>query len=236
MSKIYEYISENEDGVDEAMLSAKFNDLTKIDIAKELSVLLRGNQIEVLTIEGKMLYKSSLVKVDNYTTMIMMLIQHSGTTGVWLRDIKTKTNIPHNLVLKILKNLESARKIKSIKNIKNNRKMYILYDTKPDDNVSGGVWFSNNDVDLDFVNRLMDVIYKYCYKPEDASILTKLESLVKEDDLFEFILKNKLTEVELTMNDLGVLIDTLIYDGRMERYRVNGTSFLRSLKEDYLLY
>lgn len=118
--------------------------------------------------------------------------------------------------------------------MKNNRKTYILYDIKPDEEVTGGVWFSNNDVDLVFVNKLMDIIYKFCYKKDDAYSISKIDSLVRVTDLVDFITNSHISEIPLSLMDINILLDCMVFDGRLERYEVPDGIALRVLKPDYL--
>lgn len=234
MTEMLEYIKKNENGVTEQMLCSNFTTLNKVEIANNLNILIQQNQIEVLKDGNTIYYKAIVNKSVGYEALILNLIGQSGSSGMWLRDIKSKTNIPHNLVLKILKVLEDTRKIKSIKSVKNNRKTYVLYDIKPDEDVSGGVWFSNNDVDLVFVNKLMDIIYQYVHRPEGPYILNKIDNLVNVKTIREFILHSKISEVELSMEDINTLIDCLVYDGRIERIETGDGIVLRALNENYM--
>lgn len=236
MNNITEFLGGFEDGATEDQLCDNFPKLKKIELATALNTLLQSNQIEVVTIDGRIRYKAVQNRTADYEVMILSLLGQTGSTGMWLRDIKTKTNIPHNLILKILRNLEAARKIKSLKSVKNNRKMYMLYNVKPNDDVTGGVWFSNNDVDLIFVNRLMDIIYHYCQRKEEAYALQRMDCLTRLTDLKEFIANSKISEVELSVNDLNTLVDCLVYDGRMECYTLDDGIALRTLRSEYLKY
>lgn len=234
MNEMLEYIKKNENGVTEQMLTSNFQILNKTEIANILNILLQQNQIEIVKDGNTIYYKAIVNKSVGYEALILNLIGQGGSSGLWLRDIKSKTNIPHNLVLKILKTLEDTRKIKSIKSVKNNRKTYVLYDIKPDEDVSGGVWFSNNDVDLVFVNKLMDIIFRFIYKQESPYFLNKIDNLVKLKSIREFILNSKISEVELSMEDVNTLIDCLVFDGRIEKIETADGISLRALNENYM--
>lgn len=253
MNEMLEFIKKYENGVTEQMLCSNFPGLTKGEIAGGLNGLLQQNQIEIVKesatlSKGKgrdakdnyvLYYKVLQNKNIGYEALILNLIGLGGSSGLWLKDIKSKTNIPHNLVLKILKVLEDTRKIKSIKSVKNNRKTYVLYDIKPDEDVSGGVWFSNNDVDLVFVNKLMDVIYHFISKSgmiaeEGSYTLNKIDNLVKLRSIKDFIAGSGISEVELSMEDINTLIDGLVYDGRIEKLEVGDGVALRALVDSYM--
>lgn len=229
-----EFIRKNENGATEQMLCSNFAILNKSEIASTLNTLLQQNLIEIVKDGNTLYYKLIENKNVGYEALIVNLIGQSGSSGLWLKDIKSKTNIPHNLVLKILKVLEDTRKIKSIKSVKNNRKTYVLYDIKPDEDVSGGVWFSNNDVDLVFVNKLMDVILQFVTKPEGPYILNKISNLVRLKSIKEFIGKSGISEVELSMEDINTLVDGLVYDGKIEKIETDDGIALRALSENYM--
>lgn len=239
MLDILEFLSSPailDDGASEEQLCNKFPMLTKVDLASYLNELLQSGQIELINGNNEVYYKVIQNRALDYEAMIIALLAKTGSTGMWLRDIKVKTNIPHNLVLKILKTLETGRKIKSVKSIKNNRRMYMLYDVRPAEEVTGGVWFNNNDVDLVFVNKLMEIIYKFCDKRDEPFALNKIESLTKISELRDFIVNSGITEVELNMNDLGTLVDCLVSDGRVEKYNTDDGVVIRCLRPDYLKY
>ena len=173
-------------------------------------------------------------RLHEYEQLVITAVERAGSTGLWLRDINIKTNIPHNLLLLILKNLENSKKIKSIKSIKNNRKTYILYDILPDEDLTGGVWFSNNDVDSIFVNKLMDLIYKFIYKKEEAHTLNKINTLVRTTDVLNYIKSTRISEIDLTHSDINIIIDCLVFDMKVERFTVVDGIALRSLPENFL--
>ncbi|KAI5169930.1 DNA-directed RNA polymerase III subunit RPC6 [Pancytospora epiphaga] len=232
MSEVLEYLSEFENGVSEEEICGRFKKLSKTELAAILNGLLQSNQVEIAEENGKVRYRAVRDRTAEYESMILLLLGQIGSTGMWLRDIKTKTNIPHNLMLRIMRNLESSRKIKSVKSVRNNRKMYMLYDVKPAEEVSGGVWFSNNDVDIVFVNKLMDVIHRFCQRPESEYALAKVSSLAVVSEIVEFISDNGVSEVELERGDIMMLIDTLVHDGRMEVIVTERGTSLRALSPE----
>jgi len=234
MNEVFDFIAIHEDGVTEEALHRHFQSTPRGELTTILATLIQQNKVELQKGGSNVVYKSTQSKNSSYEALVLSLIAQGGTSGLWLKDIKSKTNIPHNLVLKILRVLEETRRIKSIKSVKNNRKTYVLYDVKPDEDVSGGVWFSNNDVDLVFVNKLMEIIYEYVKRPEGEFVLSKIESLVNLRGVKEFIGASGISEVELSIEDINTLIDSLVYDGKVERVEYGGDIYLRVLKDEYM--
>lgn len=227
MNELVEFLTTFERGATEDELSEKFPKLQKAELATALNGLIEARLIDIVEEDGNLFYKATKDRTSDYESMVVALLAQAGSAGLWLRDIKSKTNIPHNLILKILRNLETNHKIKSIKSVKTNRKMYMLYDIQPDEEVTGGVWFSGSDVDLIFVEKLMEIICKFCKRREEPYALTTIDSLVKLAELKDFISRSKITEIELSMADLTTLIDILIYDGRLEKYVLDDGIALR---------
>lgn len=231
MNEVLEHIKSCENGLTEDLICFKFPTMKKIELAGILNNLLHQNLIEVFKDSDNIYYKSVHNKSSDYENLIINLIQSSGSTGLWLKDIKSKTNIPHAMVLKILKGLEDSCQIKSIKSVKNNRKTYVLFDVKPSEDISGGVWFNHNDVDTIFVNKLMDIICKFVYRPEESYSLNKIDNLVKMANLRDFIVNSGISEVELSVNDLNTLVDCLCYDGKIEKIEFENTFALRVIHQ-----
>ena len=230
MEEILDFLAKTDEGATEEQILQAFPHLKRSEIISSITRLHHSAQAEVVVMNGKPHYRALINKTGNYEEMVLSQLAQSGTNGMWLRDIKMRTNIPHNLILKILKNLEGTRKIKAVKSVKNNRKIYILYDLTPAEEITGGVWFSNGDVDLVFVNKLLDIIYRFCVRDEDENTLLAMEALPKMADVHDFIVKSAISGVELSPGDISVLVDCLVYDGRMEKYHVGENVHLRCLK------
>lgn len=229
MHELVEFLAGFETGATEEELSARFPSHSKDELAVMLNSFVESRLIDIVEDGGRLCYRAVQSRASDYESMVLALLSKAGTAGLWLRDIKAKTNIPHNLILKLLRSLEVSRKIKSVRSVKNNRKMYMLYEMEPDDNVTGGVWFNNNDVDLVFVDKLLDIIYRFCARPEEPYALPRLSSLARLSAVHEFIVKSKITEASLTFAEVSTLVDALVFDGRLEKYEFEDGVALRAL-------
>ena len=49
--------------------------------------------------------------------VVYQIIEESGNKGIWIRDIRYKSNLQLTQVNKILKNLESKKLIKAVKSV-----------------------------------------------------------------------------------------------------------------------
>ena len=75
--------------------------------------------------------------------------------GIWTRDIKIATNIPQHSLTKTLKILEQRSLIKAVRSVvSKSKKLYMLYDTVPAKEITGGPWYSDQEFDHEFVTEL----------------------------------------------------------------------------------
>ncbi len=233
MQELIEFIQKFKEGLTEQEICKHFKNIEKKELAIMLNELLHSNQIEITKIDNHLRYKYIEDNIVSNEDAILKLLKESGPKGMWLRDIKLKTNLPHNLLLKLLRNLEAFRKIKSINSVKNNKKIYMLFDVTPSDDVSGGIWFNNNDVDLIFVNKLMNIIYQYCDIKEEDYILPTINSLPRVQDVMQFLETSGISEVKLTIEDVNMLIDCLVYDGKIQKYHLENGIAIKCLRHNF---
>ncbi|XP_019399602.1 PREDICTED: DNA-directed RNA polymerase III subunit RPC6 isoform X3 [Crocodylus porosus] len=163
--------------------------------AMAINRLLSMGQLDLLRSNTGLLYRikdsqnaSKMKGSDNQEKLVYQIIEDAGNKGIWSRDIRYKSNLPLTEINKILKNLESKKLIKAVKSVAaSKKKVYMLYNLQPDRSVTGGAWYSDQDFESEFV----EVLNQQCFK----------------------FLQSK---VELSMEDIETILNTLIYDGKVE--------------------
>lgn len=232
MKDLLEFIKSHENGVTEEQILVMIPSLTKEQLVKSLNNFIKSNSITVYKNLGKIYYKAIVNASDDYETLIISLISQSATEGMWIRDIKEKTNMPHNLLLKILNTLENKRIIKSMKNIKNNRKVYVMYDIMPSDEITGGFWFVDNDVDFECVENVSKIVLNYIIKKtkvEDENCINKYSGNVSLEEITDYINGLKFLNNNVKESDMLVLVNTLVYDDKLEKLNDQGILRFRAL-------
>jgi DNA-directed RNA polymerase III subunit RPC6 len=168
--------------------------------------------------------------------IIYGLIQQSSSQGVWIKDLKYKSNLHQNVIAKIVKTLEARKLVKAVKSVKHaTRKVYMLYDVQPSRDVTGGPWFTDSELDSDFIESLTNLIYRYIlsrsFPSSSSSVSNSSAAMTATDPLYsldyvgypnvlnvlKFIKEAKITSTELLLEDINCLLDVLIYDGKIER-------------------
>ena len=86
------------------------------------------------------------------------------------------------------------------------KKLYMLFDVIPSKEITGGPWYTEQEFDHEFVEELCNYIVQYIRSERissPASIHRKVQS-------------SGISRVELSVEELDTVIQTLMYDGRIE--------------------
>lgn len=183
--------------------------------------------------------------------MIYSHIEASGREGIWTKTIKARTNLHQHIVVRCLKALENQRYIKSIKSVKHpTRKIYMLYNLQPSIEVTGGPWFTDSELDSEFIDSLLTVIWRFVASKtyptinQPPSANTNLlqatypynyNGYVDLDNITDFIVHSGITNIDLATHDIRALCDVLVYEDKLEpvsssfdKYKVTWQSILDS--------
>lgn len=130
------------------------------------------------------------------------------TTGIWTKTLTSSTQLPRTTITKVLKILEGKKTVKTVKSVKvrpplrgsqclscwsadildrysasqnPTRKIYMLANLVPSVELTGGPWFTDNELDTEFVDALKRLCkkiieQKVCAAPGNQSFATELTS------------------------------------------------------------
>lgn len=161
---------------------------------------------------------------DNQEKLVYQIIEDAGNKGIWSRDIRYKSNLPLTEINKILKNLESKKLIKAVKSVAaSKKKVYMLYNLQPDRSVTGGAWYSDQDFESEFVEVLNQQCFKFLQSKAETARESKQNPMIQRNSSFasshevwKYICELGISKVELSMEDIETILNTLIYDGKVE--------------------
>jgi DNA-directed RNA polymerase III subunit RPC6 len=148
---------------------------TAEEIAHELQGLMRDRRVEAYavrapfgapkgSVSSEHTFKlvtaekaARLKDLEENDLMVLQYIERGGTQGVWVRNIKITTRLQQVQINKILRKLETRKLIKPVKSVAfKNRRMYMLFELEPDKALTGGPWYTDHQLDEDFVNKLRE--------------------------------------------------------------------------------
>ncbi|KAM9909526.1 hypothetical protein OXX80_000168 [Metschnikowia pulcherrima] len=173
-----------------------------------------------------------LTSMSDDEQMIYTYIEASGREGIWTKTLKAKTNMHQHIVMRCLKSLESQRYIKSIKSVKHpTRKIYMLYNLQPSIDVTGGPWFTDSELDTEFIDSLLTVIWRFISSKTFPTAFQEPQAntnifgsvypahhtgFANLDSIMDFIISHKITNIDLATSDIRSLCEVLIFDDKIE--------------------
>ena len=236
------------------------NDPTLADLMLIVQELLDKNLIKLVKQNNELKFQpvdfqeaAKKSTMSNEEALVYSYIEASGREGIWSKTIKARTNLHQHVVLKCLKSLESQRYVKSVKSVKYpTRKIYMLYHLQPSVEVTGGPWFTEGELDVEFINSLLTIIWRYVaqnsfpngfqtvvgrvdnsknsdLKKKSSQYSPHVRSYSTTQEILDFISSAGVANVELSTANIRSLCTVLVYDDRLEEvgfdcYRATLTS------------
>ena len=120
---------------------------------------LKGGGIgwKVITKESAEHYKD----LNRDERLVYGAIDSADTKGLWTKTVKERLNIHAKVVEKAFKSLEGRNLIQPMKDVKYpSRKMYIKKGLKPNEEATGGAWFTDGELDTQMIEMVATVIEK----------------------------------------------------------------------------
>ncbi|KHN70720.1 putative DNA-directed RNA polymerase III subunit RPC6 [Toxocara canis] len=175
--------------------------------------------------------------------LIYSLIEESDKMGIWIREIRSRTGLSQAQVRKALKVLEQRKLVKSVKAIGTSKKCYMLYDVEADESLTGGAFYSDQQLDSQFVQTLVHL----CVSMLQANSKRKLSeeshvgdpyaarecSFVRSSEVAQFVRDKGVCRVQLSVADIESILSVAVLDRSIERradgmYRALGADTMRS--------
>ena len=209
-----------------------------------IKLVKQNNELKFQSVDFQEAAKKSTM--SNEEALVYSYIEASGREGIWSKTIKARTNLHQHVVLKCLKSLESQRYVKSVKSVKYpTRKMYMLYHLQPSVEVTGGPWFTEGELDVEFINSLLTIIWRYVaqnsfpngfqtvvgrndnskngdvIKNKSSQYSPHVRSYSTTQEILDFISSAGVANVELSTANIRSLCTVLVYDDRLEEVEFN---------------
>lgn len=203
-----------------SQLKAKFPGEQYIHLVPIINALTKEARLIMSKTGDELIYKlvneetaSKFVGLDVQARLVYQVMEEAGSTGIWTKDLRIKTKLTRNDLVKILKNLESRKLIKQVQG-KSKKKCYMLYDLKPSDEVTGGPWYTENEFDHEFISELRMFIMHCVRRLNGGKGVTMKE-------ISEKMKIANVSRVQLKTKEIQQLIQTLAFDYMIEQSGVN---------------
>ncbi|KAI8869440.1 hypothetical protein GQ42DRAFT_136035 [Ramicandelaber brevisporus] len=170
--------------------------------------------------------------------MVYQRIKDCGNMGIWVRHLSRDTNLPAPKIAQCIKTLELRSIIKLVKNVKYPaRKTYMLANIQPSVELTGGAFYTDDDLDEEFIQQLANYAYnivlQYSFPPTTSSrsgINTGaydklavfgpgLARYPTAADVHRKIINSGIVANpdDLATDDIRSILEMLVFDGRLER-------------------
>ncbi|XP_017779632.1 PREDICTED: probable DNA-directed RNA polymerase III subunit RPC6 [Nicrophorus vespilloides] len=241
--KIIDLAKEREKGITNQDIQKELSDIPAADWTKVINKLLKNGTLELFKDNNELFYrfkdpekKGNLKGSDNEEKVVYKIIEESGNKGIWIREIRFKSNLNMTQLNKVLKSLETKKFIKAVKSVAaSKKKVYMLYDLEPDSSVTGGAWYQDQDFESEFVDILNQQCHRFLQERyEDAlnqgggPLLIRNRSYATANDVHKFISELGISKIVLSVEDLESILYTVVLDNKAERIvNANGLNFYR---------
>ncbi|KAJ8588071.1 hypothetical protein M405DRAFT_275460 [Rhizopogon salebrosus TDB-379] len=164
--------------------------------------------------------------------MVLGHIQASENEGIWTKHLKAKTELHQTVIDRCLKSLVQKQLVKSIKAVRHpTRKIYMLAHLEPSVELTGGPWYTDNELDTEFIKLLSTACLHYI---RDRSFPKQSSRRSSQNDhrlyaigaappypsaqqIQHFLSKSKITETQLGVEHVEMLLRVLELDGEIEK-------------------
>jgi len=231
-AKILGLCEQMPEGINDKVLQNELPDLDPRVRAQCINRLLVSGKLDLFKSTEGLLYKLKVpskatnIRGDQEEKIVFTIIENAKNLGIWLRDIRFNSGLLQNQLTKVLKSLETKKLIKSVKCVNaTKKKVYMLYDLEPDRSVTGGTWYSDQDFESEFVEILNQQCHRFLMHRYEVSAATKgggplavrNGSLVLSKEILSHISDLGISKVQLRLEDIESIMQTLIYDGKAEK-------------------
>ena len=211
-------------GLSNDQLESHFGAGKMAAIAEVVNSLLEAKRLNLFTQGTGLVYKlvaeDTAVKFEGLTQEQMLVYQiceRAGSKGVWTRDIKNQSSIPQHTLNKTIKDLETRCLIKHVRSVTSkSRKLYMLYDTVPTKEITGGPWYTDQEFDHAFVEELCKAVVNFVA----ASSRRPIDALPDSAALLQQLTGSGIIAANtLSVEELEMILTMLVCDGRLEEVR-----------------
>ncbi|KAJ3128561.1 Chromodomain helicase DNA binding protein, partial [Physocladia obscura] len=238
------------EGASENVIVNEFSELSKNEIVNLVNNLSEQGLVEFVTVGKQLLFKArdenEAIKTRDLSQteiIIYNLIKNEKSKGIWTKEIKTKSGLHQQIVNECIKSLEKLRLIKGTKSVKHpTRKLYILFDLAPSEELTGGAWYTDSELDVPFIEGLAEMTFKFISTKSwpksttatiavSGTLMTSSSELIfppdhqayaTTSDVHNFLKRSGVLKISLTLEDVQMLVDRLWYDGKIVRIRRAG--------------
>lgn len=229
--KILNIAKKNPKGISTKDIISVMPQLSSTELVSAINELLQQELFDLFSQGDSYVYrlktstsKQAVKGADNEEKVVFNLIEEAGNKGIWIRDIRIRSNLLNTQLTKVLKSLESKKIIKAVKCVNaSKKKVYMLYNLEPDRSITGGAWYQDQDFESEFVDILNIQCLRFLHQRADkmknnlkGPIIGRTQSYATAAEVQKYITDLGISKIQLDVEDVITILNTLVYDGKAE--------------------
>jgi DNA-directed RNA polymerase III subunit RPC6 len=102
------------------------------------------------------------------------------------------------------------------------KKFYMLHEVEPSVELTGGAWYTDDELDVEFIDQLASQLHRYIAsrsrpKSPTAILPSAYAHYPTLSSVCAWLRSSQITTVELAPGDVQSLLDRLVYDGKVSK-------------------
>ncbi|KAL6505167.1 hypothetical protein OROGR_024984 [Orobanche gracilis] len=156
--------------------------------------------------------------------IILNSIRSKKDLGIWIRDLKQESKLPHSLCDKAVKSLVSKKLIKEVQNVQNKaKKHYMASEFEPCKEISGGDWFANGEFNTSLIDDLKKACFRYISEQRVATLEGVHNTVIK-------------SRAVTSRQHVGEILKLMVLDNDIVEEKSNGLGDYYSIPRDTTCY
>ncbi|KXS12157.1 RNA polymerase Rpc34, partial [Gonapodya prolifera JEL478] len=169
--------------------------------------------------------------LDQNARVVYLNVKLAADRGIAVKQLTARCSLHQKVVQDALKLLEKKGAVKAVKGVKNTiRRLYMLANLKPSAEITGGLWYSDQVLDQEFIEVLADVCHQYVAEhsippraPPGTLYPSTYERYVTLGQIRRHVIESRVLNEIPTRADIRTILNRLCFDGKVERRRVGGS-------------
>ncbi|OBZ66783.1 DNA-directed RNA polymerase III subunit RPC6 [Grifola frondosa] len=163
--------------------------------------------------------------------------------GIWTKHLKAKTELHQTVIDRCLKSLTQKQLIKAVKSVKYpTRKIYMLFHLDPSVEMTGGPWYTIMNSTPNSSSYYAAPVFalsrigalqnkrrpKIILRIHSRSTPSQRRLPTHRQQILTFLSKSRITETELNVDHVEMLLNVLVLDGEIEKVPAFGAAMWES--------
>lgn len=140
------------------------------------------------------------------------IIKSKTNMGISKLDLKRALTMRDRVFNSCIKSLQTKSKIKEVKSVKNKKGHLMAMEFEPSNELTGGVWYSEGQLDTDFIEKLMKICMAKISKTKVATA----------EQVAEMVAESGAINVKIYVDQIKEILKTLVLDNEIVEVKSTG--------------